>query len=276
MADLLYGTASFSEKSWVGAFYPEGTQPRDFLKYYATQFRAVEADTTYYGVPRESMVRGWADRTPEGFSICAKFPRGIVHAGEGRTPDGESVLMWERVGQETGEFLERMRILGPKCGPLVLQFPYFPRGEMTFGGFVERLDVYLGQLPKGFRYGVEVRNRGFVKDPLLHVLRRHQVAYVASELPYMPHPADRARDLDLVTADFFYARLIGDRKEIDKRTKTFDRVVLDATPSLRRWAEMLRGLADGVKEIYVFANNHFAGHAPATIRELVELVEQVE
>ena len=78
---LIHGTASWSEKSWVGPFYPEGTQPRDYLKCYAEHFPAVEADTTYYGVPRESMVQGWIDRTPAGFVICAKFPRAIVHAG---------------------------------------------------------------------------------------------------------------------------------------------------------------------------------------------------
>lgn len=266
MAEVFYGTASFSEKSWVGVFYPDGMSPRDFLAHYATQFRAVEADTTYYGVPRESMVEGWAKRTPETFRICAKFPRTIVHAGEGRTPDGAAVL---RNDQDTADFLDRMRILGPRCGPLVLQFPYFASDVIGYGDFVERLDVYLGALPDEFRYGVEVRNRRWVREPLLHVLRRHKVAYVASELPTMPHPADLG---DIVTTDFFYGRLIGDRKLVDRKTKTFDKLVLDNTPSLQRWAEMLRGLADGVKEIYVFANNHFAGHAPATIRQLVELL----
>ena len=273
MADVFYGTASFSDKSWVGVFYPEGTQPRDFLAHYATQFRAVEADTTYYGVPRESMVEGWAKRTPETFRICAKVPRGIVHAGEGRRPDAGTVLVPERVGQETDDFLDRMRILGPRCGPLVLQFPFFPDDVIGYGEFIERLDVYLGSLPDGFRYGVEIRNRNWVRGPLFHVLRRHNVAYVASELPYMPHPAELAGQHDLLTADFFYGRLIGDRKLVDKKTKTFDKLVLDNTPSLRRWADMLQGRADGVKEIYVFANNHFAGHAPATIRQLVELME---
>jgi uncharacterized protein YecE (DUF72 family) len=262
MGDLLYGTASFSDKSWVGPFYPEGTQPKDFLKHYATQFRVVEADTTYYGVPRESM----------GFEICAKFPRGIVHAGEGRKPDTSVVLVPDKVGQETDDFLGAMRLLGNKCGPLVLQFPFFHSDTIAFGDFMERLDIYLDRLPKDLRYAVEIRNKTWIREPLLHILRRHRVAYVASELPYMPHPADLAQRLDLHTADFFYGRLIGDRKEIDRRTKTFDRLVVDQTPSLRRWAELLRDMKELVSRVYVFANNHFAGHAPATIRELVELV----
>ncbi|MHC5051064.1 MAG: DUF72 domain-containing protein, partial [Planctomycetota bacterium] len=80
MGELVYGTSSWSEKSWVGSFYPTGMRPADFLTHYATRFQAVEADTTYYGIPRASMVEGWVRKTPPGFRLAAKFPRSIVHA----------------------------------------------------------------------------------------------------------------------------------------------------------------------------------------------------
>jgi uncharacterized protein YecE (DUF72 family) len=88
----------------------------------------------------------------------------------------------------------------------------------------------------------------------------------------MPHPAELAKQHDIVTADFVYARLIGDRKKIDSLTETFDRVVLDQRPRLERWAELLRGLPADVREVFAFANNHYAGHGPATIRELAALI----
>jgi uncharacterized protein YecE (DUF72 family) len=271
MRELLYGTSSWSEKSWVGPFYPEGTQPRDFLPYYAKEFRVVEADTTYYGIPRPSTVAGWREKTPDGFEMAAKFPRSIVHGGEGPRPDRDVVLVPERVDDETREFLDVMSGLGDRCGPLVLQFPYFSRDVFPKPGeFLERLDVYLGRLPREFRYAVEVRNQWWIKNPLVHILKRHGVALVLVEMARMPHPADLA--VDLVTADFVYARLIGDRKAVDKRTKTFDRLVLDRTPSLERWAGVLRDLLERVEKAYVFANNHYAGHGPATIRALADLV----
>jgi uncharacterized protein YecE (DUF72 family) len=270
---LIHGTSSWSEKSWVGPFYPDGTQPRDYLALYAEQFAAVEADTTYYGIPRESTVRGWAERTPEGFVLCAKFPRSIVHGGEGRTPDRDVVLVPDRVGAQTESFLKTMSLLGPKCGPMVLQFPYFNKQAFEGPGeFLERLDVYLGALPKEFRYAVELRNKWWVKEPLLHILRRHDVAFVLSELAFMPHPAELAEKLDLITTDFVYARLIGDRKAVEEKTKTFDQLVLDRTSSLERWAELLRDVVARERKVYVFANNHYAGFAPATIRQLAELV----
>ena len=73
------------------------------------------------------------------------------------------------------------------------------------------------------------------------------------------------------TADFFYARLIGDRDAVERQTKTFDKVVVDRSESLGRWAHLLQvqaASADG----FVYANNHFAGHGPATIAELRELI----
>ena len=109
MGELLYGTSSWSEKSWVGSFYPDGTKPAEFLAHYATQFRTVEADNTYYRVPSERMVEGWAARTPAGFELAAKFPRSIVHGGDGPRPDPDVVLVPERVGEETERFLGAMR-----------------------------------------------------------------------------------------------------------------------------------------------------------------------
>ena len=266
MGELLYGTSSWSEKSWVGPFYPEGTQPRDFLGYYATRFRTVEADNTYYRVPSRSMVEGWRDRTPDGFRLCAKFPRSIVHGGDGPKPDGDAVL---QPGGDTGIFLDNMSVLGEKCGPLVLQFPYFNKQAFASAEpFYERLDSYLDALPRDFRYAVELRNKWWVNAKLLDILRRHAAALVLVELAYLPHPADVAAKLPVVTTDFVYGRLIGDRKAVEERTKTFDKLVLDQGESLDRWATLLRTLLEEVPRAYVFANNHFAGHGPATIRDL--------
>ncbi|MHC4550657.1 MAG: DUF72 domain-containing protein [Planctomycetota bacterium] len=273
MGTLIYGTSSWSEKSWVGPFYPAGTSPGAFLEHYATQFGAVEADTTYYGIPAAAMVEGWVRKTPPGFELAAKFPRSIVHGGEGARPDPDVVLAPDRVQADTERFLEVMRRLGDRGGPLVLQFPYFNKGVFPHAGpFLERLDAYLAHLPGDFRYAVEVRNRWWIKPPLLEVLRRHRTALVLVELSYLPHPAELAAREDLVTTDFVYARLIGDRKAVEEKTKTFDQVVLDRSSSLQLWANLLRELRERVPKAYVFANNHYAGHGPATIRELVGLV----
>lgn len=271
---LRIGTSSWSESSWVGSFYPKGTRPGDMLGRYATVFDTVEADVTYYRIPGREMVRGWDRKTPDGFLLSAKFPRSIVHAGKGPRPDAEVVLMPAAVEQDTQRFLEVMGELGPKCGPLVLQFPYFNKQAFDGPGeFLSRLEQYLGALPKDFRYAVEVRNKNWLGPELLGILKQHRVALVLVDLLYMPHPADLAKELDLVTADFVYARLIGDRKRTDELSgKVWDHVVLDQGPRLAQWSELLQQLAPEVSQMFAYANNHYAGHGPATAGELAALV----
>ena len=272
---LRIGTSSWSEAAWKGVFYPAGLPVGEQLAYYASQYDTVEADVTYYRVPDARLVRGWATRTPEGFVLAAKFPRSIVHCGEGPAPDGRRVLVPEFVAADCERFLASMQLLGGRCGPLLLQFPYFNR--QCFGAvdaFLERLDAFLAALPAGFRYVVEVRNAAWVAPPLLALLRRHRAALALVDLAYLPHPADLWARQDLVTSDFVYGRLIGDRKKIDSLTGELNRTVLDQGERLERWAALLREALERVPEAYVYANNHYAGYGPDTVRALMGRMAQ--
>ncbi len=269
MGEFLFGTSSWSEKSWAGVFYPAGLPAGAQLTHYATQFTTVEADVTYHRVPDARLVSGWNAKTPDGFVLSAKFPRSIVHGGEAATPDPERVLRLEHVGADLERFLAAMSLLGDKCGPLVLQFPYFnQRVFKSIDPFLERLDGFLAQLPDRFRYGVEIRNKNWIDEPLLALLRRHRAALVLVDIAYMPHPADLARQHDLFTTDFTYARLIGDRKAIDALTERFDKLVVDQSPRLAKWADLLRDATNRLPRTFAYANNHYAGYAPETIRDL--------
>jgi uncharacterized protein YecE (DUF72 family) len=243
-------------------------KPADFLGYYATQFMTVEADTTYYAIPRREMVLGWAGKTPPGFVLSAKFPRSIVHCGEGAKPDASRVLVPDAVGRDVEVFLKAMELLGEKCGPLVLQFPYFGRDAFkSLREFLDRLEPFLESLPPRFRYAVEIRNKAWLVPELTDALRKRGVALVLVDIAYMPHPSQL--ELDLATTDLTYVRLIGDRKAVEAKTETFDRIVLDQSERLERWAQYLAPIVGRGWQIYVYANNHYAGHGPETIRELV-------
>lgn len=268
-----FGTSSWSEPSWVGVFYPPGTRPAEFLREYARRYDTVEADVTYYRIPSEAMVRGWEAKTPEGFVFSAKLPRSIVHAGEGPRPDGERALRPEAVGADLERFLARMRLLGPKLGPLLVQLPYFNKSAFSgLDAFLARLEAFLALLPADLAFALEVRNKTWIGEELLGLLRARGIALCLVDLHYMPHPAELAQRLDLLTADFLYARLIGDRKKVESLTRTFDRIVVDQRPRLERWAALLRELGPRVRESYAYANNHYAGHGPATVDALAALV----
>jgi uncharacterized protein YecE (DUF72 family) len=272
-ADVRFGTSSFSSEDWVGPFYPPGTRPADFLAYYAKEFDTVEVDATYYAVPDARTVDGWVRKTPEGFLLCAKFPRSIVHGGEAKSPDARHVLQPDSTYEVRDRFLEVMRRMGPRLGPLVLQFPYFNRECFpSQGPFLERLDRFLADLPRdGLAYAVEVRNKAWLKPSLVDLLRRRETGLVLVDQAWMPHADELEGKLDLVPHPPAYVRLLGDRAQIEAITKRWDREVIDRAERLGRWAALLRRLrAQGVKSL-VYVNNHYAGHAPTTVRRLMEM-----
>ena len=55
---------------------------------------------------------------------------------------------------------------------------------------------------------------------------------------------------------------------IEQVTKTWDREVLDHGPRLERWASFLVRMMDRDVRSLVYVNNHYAGHAPATLERL--------
>jgi len=271
-APVRFGCSSFSSDDWVGPFYPDGTRPADYLRHYATQFDTVEVDATWYSIPRASVVDGWFDKTGPDFLISAKFPRSIVHAGSGPLPDADKVMVPEETYDERDQFLEVISRLKGKLGPLVLQFPFFSKAAFaTAKPFLARLDQFLGDLPDGFQYAVEVRNRDWLGRELASVLRSHSVTLVLVDQAWMPH-ADEVMDrFDPVTGPSCYIRLLGDRKEIEQVTDRWGKEVLDRRSRLKRWARVLQRLGEREVPTLVYVNNHYAGHAPATVRRLQEL-----
>lgn len=244
---LLLGTQGFAFDDWVGHFYPPGTPKGDYLEAYARHFLTVEIDSTFYGPPRPSVVRGWAARTPAGFRFAAKFPRTITHDKKLEGADEEARL-----------FVEGMQAPGDKLAVLTLQFAY----DFT-PDFSGRLERFLGHLPEGPRYAVEVRNRRWLTPDLREMLSRNQVALVLQDLYYMP-------SMDWATAGFTVIRWLGRRSDIQR----LDRIQIDRTAVLTRWAERVQAFVDAGIDVYGYFNNHFAGHSPASVRQFEEILAQ--
>jgi uncharacterized protein YecE (DUF72 family) len=242
---LLLGTQGFSFDDWVGPFYPTGTSKKRYLEEYSQHFPTVEIDSTFYGVPRDSTVQGWADRTPSEFRFAAKFPKLITHEKKLKGAIGDAE-----------HFVGVMQTLGEKLALLTLQFAYDFKPELF-----NLLDSFLGELPEGQRYAVEVRNRGWLKPDFGEMLSNHNVALVLQDLHYMPK-------LDWITADFTVIRWLGRRKDIEQ----FDRIQIDRTNNLESWSEKVQDFMERGFDVYGYFNNHFAGHSPASVRQFAEMV----
>ena len=249
------GTSSFSDPSWVGSFYAAGTKPGDFLAAYARRYETVEIDATFYRIPSAAQVRSWASKVPEGFRIAAKVPQVITH---------EKLLVGAE--EELKQFLAAMDEAGDKLGPLLFQFPYFRRDAFASAKpFLARLEPLLASLPRDRRFAVEVRNKTWVAEPLLNLLREHGVAFALIDHPWMPPIDEILKGPDPVTADFTYVRWLGDRRGIEAKTDSWDAIIVDREKDMERWVRALAVLLERNIEVFGYFNNHYAGHAPGSI-----------
>ncbi len=254
---ILIGTSGWSYDDWVGPFYPAGTRPGDYLSFYARHFDVVEVDSTFYRAPSARMVDGWAERVPAQFAFALKMPRSVTH---------DKVL--GDCETEMSELLPIFGRLGSKLRSVLLQFGYFNRS--AFSGprpFFERLAEFFARYADRLPLACEIRNRNWLTDEYFALLRKHNVAAALVEHAWLP-PIEAQVELDdVVTGPYAYVRLIGDRESIEKRTQTWDQVVVDRTADVKRIAGVIRRIAERT-DVITFVNNHYAGHGPATCREL--------
>jgi uncharacterized protein YecE (DUF72 family) len=68
-----------------------------------------------------------------------------------------------------------------------------------------------------------------------------------------------AMNFDYITADFAYIRLLGDRKGIEKLTKTWDKIVVDRSKDLPRWIAQCQRIVKRGVSTFVYINNHYDG-----------------
>ena len=261
LAEIRLGTSAFTAAGWEGSFYPRGLKPADRLTFYAEHFDTVEVDSTFYACPSPQTVNSWASKTPEEFLFSVKIPQAITH---------EKVLV--ECDAELEQFVDTMGILGEKLGPMVLQFPLFNRGVFSNqSDFLDRMIPFLKKLPNDYRFAVEIRNEEWSDSQLAGVLRDFGVALVLQDQSWMPHPNELSQKFDPITTDWTYIRWLGDRKGIERITKTWNKTVVDRTNEMSGWVDVCyETVRRGVK-VFGYANNHYAGHAPATIQQFRDL-----
>jgi uncharacterized protein YecE (DUF72 family) len=265
-AQLHLGTSAFTAAGWEGSFYPAGMQPRDYLSYYATKFDTVEVDSTFYRTPSASTVRGWYAKTPANFLFALKVPQEITH--EKCLADCDA---------ECKEFLKAADLLKEKLGPILFQFGYFNKSRFAdLDAFLKRLLPFLDKLPRDHCFAVEIRNKNWLVPKFVDALRERRMALAIIDQAWMPRPAEWFSRFDPVTADFAYIRWLGDRKGIEEKTKTWDKIVVDRRRDLSEWARLMLPIKRRGVTIFAYANNHYAGHGPATIAQFLEIWEKLE
>lgn len=244
------GTMGWSYSFWKGSFYPKDLATKNFLAFYARQFNTVEADSTFYRIPRAQTIEEWKRQVPEGFVFSLKFPRMITH-----------VKLLKDCQEETRVFLQRVSLLGEKLGVLLLQFPPMFRQQ-----HFPLLREYLKTLPETHHYAVEVRNKSLLNDDVYTLLKEHHMALAWVDASKMPLTSE-------LTADFVYVRWEGDRKTV---TGSLGKIENDKVPSIQDWAEKLKVLLNEGTEIFGYFSKYYSGFPPADVQQFLKCMSDAE
>ena len=250
-ASIRLGTQGWNYDAWVGPFYPEGTKAVDFLTIYSRAFDTVEVDSTFYAVPPAKTIRQWGLRTPPGFRFALKMPQEITH--ERRLRDVTDLLK---------EFCDRARELEDRLGPILLQMgPDFGAAELP------ALAKFLPTLPQDLAFAIEFRDRNWINDGVIALLAEHNVCLALTDARWIPRK-QMLSCAERPTAGFVYMRWMGaDREIVD-----YSRIQIDRTRELELWQGVITQLAAKGRTIYGYVNNHFAGHSPASVRDLQRML----
>jgi uncharacterized protein YecE (DUF72 family) len=228
---ILIGTSGWSYRHWRGVFYPEDLPAREWLRFYAARFPAVELNTSFYRTPAATSFERWREAAGPGFVFAVKANRYITHTKRLRDPA-------DPVARE----MRTVEPLGDALGPILLQLPPdLPLDRDRLRGLVE-------QLPQDKRFAVEFRHASWEDVEVYRVLGEHGVAVCLHDWRGRAWPATAAENGASLTYVRFHGPTGGYTGRYDEAT-------------LARWAERCdRWRAEG-RDVFCFFNNDAAGNA---------------
>jgi uncharacterized protein YecE (DUF72 family) len=228
LAQAWIGTSGFAYREWKPSFYPKEVAAKNFLSYYASQFRGVEIDGTFYRMPKENVIEAWKRNTPQDFRFALKASQRITHWQRLKLPS-EALDIWLKVIGGMGE----------RLGIALYQLP--PR----FRADLDRLGAFLDALPSDMPAAMEFRDQSWFTDDCYRLLEQHRVALCIHDANEGPTPIR-------LTAPATYLRLRRD----------------EYTPELRaEWLARISDWVNQGIEVFAFIKHEDNPDAPAIARQ---------
>ncbi|NOT22700.1 MAG: DUF72 domain-containing protein [Nitrospiraceae bacterium] len=282
-----FGTSTWTYEGWQGQIYQRKYAKTSFAReclgeycQYQFQgeplFRTVGNDSTFYRPPTTSQLRRYLNQIPEDFEMCFKVWEEITIPSYANQP-----RYGVRAGQPNARFLDaklfndlvlapyREAKFEPHTGPFLFEFQ---RHGLSTEEFCTRLDTFFSQLPKDFRYSVEIRNPGLLGPDYRAMLERHGVAHVYNHWSYMPSLAEQHQTMNSFSAPFTLLRLLTPLKmtyeAAKKQAEPYNKIVGELPEMRRDTVELVKKAVADNRKTYVLVNNRSEGNAPLTIQAL--------
>ena len=258
---IYVGTCGYGYKDWIGPFYAPKTKPAEMLPAYARRFRAVEIDSSYYGVPKPQTVASMAARTPQDFRFSFKLPQTVTHPADPsslRVHDDARLLL---------ESLEPVR----QAQKLACVLAQFPNGFKPEGNREEYLrdvvDAFAG-VPVDRRVPQrEVAAARDVRDCCARSAPATATSTCRSSTGCSRRPPTRSARSG--TCAFTAATPKSGGPAATSRATTTSTPREELVP----WTDRIAEVEEQVADTYVFFNNHASGRAAQNAEMLEALLD---
>jgi len=291
---VFIGTSSWKYEGWLRQLYTPARYEyrgkvartrfeRDCLTEYAGVFKTVSVDAAYYDFPRREYLQKLAEAVPDefqfGFKVTdtvtiRKFPN-LARFGIRAGKPNENFLNADLFNRA---FLEPCEEIRSKVGLLMFEFSRFWPTDYEHGrDFVADLDTFLGKLPKGWPYAIELRNKHWLREEYFGCLARHGVAHVFNSWDAMPPVSEQmALPGSRTNPNLYAARfLLKPGRKYAEAVKTFQPYdqVKEPNPDARAAGKAL--IAEGwaarpQRKTFIYVNNRLEGNALETISAMLE------
>jgi uncharacterized protein YecE (DUF72 family) len=286
---VLFGSSSWKYPGWKGQVYnraypSQKVFERECLSEYSGLFPTVSADFALYDFPSPDMMRMIHEQTADDFKVALKvtdritvkrypnLPRHGKAAGQ-ENPDFLNVDLFQEA------FLKPVEHLKKKRGVIIFEFStFYPTSGIGLKEFAERMDRFLGSLPRGYEYAVEIRNSEFLTEEYLALLASHGVAHVLNNWTRMPPIMEQITLAGVLTAPFAAARaLLRPGRTYQQAVDMFQPYdsIKEENPQLRLGlAEAVRRCVAEGRTLYAYVNNRAEGNSPKTIEGILDILDR--
>jgi uncharacterized protein YecE (DUF72 family) len=225
------GTSGYNYPEWKGSFYPANLSSAKMLPYYAERFPTVEINYTFYRMPTEKLVAGWAAQTPSPYKLTLKAPRRITH--DSRLKD---------CGPLVASLCQVAGTLGEKLGAVLFQLPPSAKKDLAL------FDTFLDVLPPKLTAAFEFRHPSWFDEEVYERLARRNLALCVADSEKLSTPVR-------ITADYAYFRLRDEGYTPD---------------DIKQWAATIASQTVYCRDTFVYFKHEEQGKGPEFARLLQE------
>ncbi|MFL6446604.1 MAG: DUF72 domain-containing protein [Bryobacteraceae bacterium] len=288
--NLFLGTSSWKYQDWLGSIYSreryssrgrfsKARFERECLREYAEVFPIVSGDFAFYQFPTVAFWKELFAQVQPPFQFGFKAPEDITVAAF-PTHDryglrgGQANPLFLDSTAFSRQFVQPLREHLDFVGVIIFEFPASISKTFTGPQFARALARFLRELPKGFRYAVEIRSPRLFGPEYLGSLREQGAAHVFNSWSHMPSIAEQFTHPDAFTADFTVCRALTVPGRSYEESVTMFKPYSSVREPNSEVRKALRDLLVRSKRrgepAYIFVNNRLEGFSPGTIAATID------